>query len=216
MTTLDWVELKYSFRNWYRNTWPGKIGIYISNRLHVSHSAKTTLKHGQWYDTDTRLFESVFGLLVQFVEIELANHAFLDDTDPFVIEYKSTSRFNRWKNKQEWNERLGLEYLDWASNLGEESPYQAECAKKTKELYLWYKHERPNRVDPYDKINEFSSKFIDAPGASTLDDRFSRSNQMTEEYKKWLYDVCDLERQQYEEDTRKAQEVLEIRQGLWT
>ncbi len=110
------------------------------------------MKKGQYYDTDEKLFLAVFSMLIDYVENEVAHLSKIcpaDEQHPNILAYQRASWFDRWWNRDLWNERLALAHFDWEMTLGEEHPRQASAAKEIQELYLWYKHIRPKRFDPH-------------------------------------------------------------------
>ena len=127
--------------------------IWRSHMFHVRG-----IRKGTYYDTDVYMFHALFSMLVDYVEIECAHmnrisfrFRTLPDTEMSSEQllYNITPWFDRLINRAKWNERLGLDYLNWEIALGDESPRQSNAAKQIKELYEWYKYERPNRPDSY-------------------------------------------------------------------
>lgn len=139
-----------------------------------------SLKPG-YYDSDTRMLHGMFSLLEDYVEIELA-----------VL--------NEWAEKQDEENppvkksarEHGISHLDWEMDLEEE--LQAKSAKEIKELYLWWKDVRPNRLDPWDIIKEMKDK---------------------EDESKYVH-FEELEQEQYDEDTEMLIRLVKIRKALWT
>lgn len=140
---LDYLQ---NFIYWPKNQ-IHKIRCYIINRwITKSHALTSTLERGQWHDLDSRLLNSAFDELVNFVEIELAC---------------MNTNLSEKKYKTHWRGRCpdaGIDYLKWAlelknddnghSNKGQPSR-QALAAQETLALYQWWKTERLNRPDPY-------------------------------------------------------------------
>jgi hypothetical protein len=101
------------------------------------------LRRGEWYDSDTRVFEACFQILVDYVEKELAWMQLLTEGH--------ARWYHRWvpiKNGRE----LGLRYLAWEVQLGDDSPHQSQSSAIIKDLYLWYKDVRPARIDPWNAL----------------------------------------------------------------
>ena len=103
-----------------------------------------SLKPG-YYDVDTRLFHGAFDLLVEFCEVELAHMEMFKVKVPW------------WKSRRAYQkahaEELVMKYFDWAENYKDENdPTQghpkAQYHKELRELYVWWKHTRPARLDP--------------------------------------------------------------------
>lgn len=131
-TGLDYIQDIILFPyDVYRN-----IRYYIRNRyITKTHVLPTSLKPGQWYDLDTRILHGVFTSLVDFVEQEkghMWNITRSNDESTFSSKRQS-----------------GLAYLDWEIGLGDECPNQSAAAKEIKELYTWWKYQRPQRPDPW-------------------------------------------------------------------
>jgi hypothetical protein len=140
--------------------------------------------------------------------------------------------FKRWLQKHYWNEQLGMAHLRWAGTLDDPSipefqrmHSQAETARRTLELYQWYKWERDARPDPHDepfigeKYHGGEDRFEDIPLSpvnSTGPGSYSRMREITKEYRDYLTHIYSEEERNANEDTRRAQQLLEIRRGLWT
>lgn len=129
---LDWIQdiALYPHDVYYA------IKTYLKNRyVTKTHLLSTNLTPGTWYDLDTRLLYGCFTSLVDFVEEEKVH----------MWRFMSKNERPKFSSKEE----AGIAYIDWEISLGDESPSQAQSAKEIKELYLWWKHERPNRIDPW-------------------------------------------------------------------
>ena len=83
-----------------------RIRIYLDNIWYQTHTAKTTLEKGKWYDTDTRLFYCVFGLLEQFVEGECARLYIICFPDKV-----KKPAFFKYTKKRVSNGEFGINYL---------------------------------------------------------------------------------------------------------
>lgn len=122
--------------------------IYIKNRFFdKTHTLQTRLKKGQYWETDDKILHGCFEALVDFVEVET--------TTMMLWCYKEESkkywryRFKPLRFKSIRSRELGLKYLRFSMN---ETDHEIErCAKDQEiiKLYLWWKDERPSRVDPY-------------------------------------------------------------------
>jgi hypothetical protein len=220
---------------------------HLRNRLFARYYLidLKAMGRGEWRDTDYRLFEAVFQLLVDFVENECAHLSKIcydsdslhdPETHPAIREWHAVSRWNRWKNRQQWNERLGMAHLEWEATLDDPSRgefernySQAEKGRKSLELYRWYKYERPKRVDPWEAYPEpeahyvhektgepLPGKFKNMMESEQTEDGYWKMRELTEPYREYLDKGAKLEQDQYQEDTERAQQVLAIRQGLWT
>lgn len=140
---LDYLQ---NYVNWPKDQ-IHKVRCYINNRwITKSHALTSNLERGQWHDLDTRLLNSSFDELVNFVEIELAR---MNINSP-EKKYK-THCYGRCPD-------AGIDYLKWASELtnddnchsnSRQPSSQALAAHETLALYQWWKMERPNRPNPY-------------------------------------------------------------------
>jgi len=103
-----------------------------------------SLPRSQYYDLDVRMLHANFQLLVDYVEKELA-----------WLNYITTGKY-RWYHR--WlpvrDPEAGLAHLDWEIQLGEDSPFQSRAAEKIKGLYHWWTVDRPQRVDPWQVIED--------------------------------------------------------------
>lgn len=146
---------------------------------------------GQYYDIDVKMFLSVFSMLVDYVEGELAHLSKIcadDSSSPEVIAYTRATWIDRWLNRNQWNRRLGLAHLEWDISLGEKNPGQSSTANEVRDLYLWYKDIRPNRPDP-DEI---------FPNVDDWQQYFNLANKYSDE------------------DDEMLCRVIRIRHGMWT
>lgn len=110
----------------------------------------------------------------------------------------------------------GLDYLDWAISLGDESPAQAAAAREVKELYFWWTDIYQNRPDPmiasgwsaYCETEDSLQIFATDPSMQILSDKdagtiaFDRLNAIEENYKN--------------EDTEMLIRLIRVRDYLWT
>jgi hypothetical protein len=169
------------------------IKIYIRNRfIDKIHYLKTDLTPGEYYDLDTRILHALFNELVNFVEGEQAH---------LMLSYKD----RKYKFVGGKCEKAGLDYLEWACNLKLDESYgfspedeeygkltdQAESSRKIKQLYDWWKKERPNRVNPYDIVSKKT-------------------------HGKYYYRLIgEIEDQYNDNDTEMLIELIKIRNHLW-
>ncbi len=175
-TGLRWVQDVVFY---IPDTWES-IGHYCRNRfIQRVHLIDTKWPPGHWMDTDERILRGVMEALVFYVEIDCG----------------------AWGTKKDPRE-AGLEHLDWEAGLVHEDwvdddlvgtpTDQAERAMEVKSLYLWWKDERPARLDPYDFVDE------EAEGL--------------ERYKECIR----MEEEQQEEDDNNLIRVIKARHGMWT
>lgn len=171
-------DLYYTIRVYIRNRWIDKL-----------HYLKTGLKPGEYYDLDHRILCGLFNELVDLVEIEYAH-------------------LSRWAKEKKYKfvkgrcVEAGLDYLNWASSLTYDDDYgidekdkdkpttQAVAAKKTLELYNWWKN-RDNRPDPYDLFKK-------------------------QDDSKYYLKIDEMERKYDEEDTEMLISLIKIRSHFWT
>jgi hypothetical protein len=167
---------------------------YIRNRwVDKTHYLKTGLKPGRYHEMDSRILHGLFNELVDFVEVDLAHLSLWDRTKKYTF-----------KNGR--SIEAAYAYFDWVTNLKYNEDYgyskdspdygtlteQAKSYTKVKELYEWWKNERPNRVDPFDIFTK------EAHG------------------NKYFKLIDEREKLYEQEDTNKLIELIKIRGSLWT
>jgi hypothetical protein len=216
-----------SFFRRIRRLWKDKVYYPIRYRIiDKYHIVKTDLKPN-YYDKDTIMLHACFSLLVDYVEKECAWMYELNEQS----EQRSNNQtynslldrvkglWNLYLRRKCWkpNEKQGLAYLDWASSLtldegwgiASDDPHygqpsqQALYAREIKQLYLWWKHEYANRIDPYDMYdhNDFSDKepcFLGCP--------YSRTAAKL---------IQDTEDKYIREEEEMLIRLMKIRKGLW-
>lgn len=183
------------------------VEVYVRNRwIDQTHTIKTGLEPGHYYEFDTKILHGLFNELVDYVETEISH------TMKFYEDRKYKFKNGRCK-------QAGLDHLDWAINLTFGSDYgineydpdynkptpQAISAMIIKDLYLWWTEIRPNRFDPmtlYDKNNIGD------------DDLFSNSS-MSEIKSKVFDKIHEIEQQYDKEDTDMLIKLVCIRQNIW-
>ena len=176
--------------------------------LHYFRRRKNTvrmkaLKRAQWYDCDTRLFEAAFQILVDYVEGELSWMQLITDG--------KARWYHRWLSVPDARER-GLKLLEWEIQLGDDSISQSEAASEIRDLYLWYKDVRPNRIDPFSEVPD--RPFIyDSENLTFDEDGMLESD---EEYSKAVMEAFRKEEKQEEEDTAQLVRLMKIRRSMWT
>jgi hypothetical protein len=192
------------------------------------------MPRGACWDCDSRLFHGVFQILVNYVEGEKAHLSkiFLteDEIDSELLAYAKASRWDRWRNRAHWNERLGMAHLRWEAalddpNMGTEyiNTRQAQDAREVLALYKWYKWEFPVLEK---QLNE--EEYTGGPCYVGPDDQptnelrgeeygsFIRMNALTPEYREWMRDHGDRLEAFEEEITEKTCAVIRLRRGMWT
>ena len=206
---------------------------YLNNRWFTkSHALTSRLKRGEWHDFDARLLHAAFDELINFVEIEQA-----------WMEVVCLSKEERKKYRIPWYRRLfrigawqcpeaGITYLQWASKLkldedgrDKDSPEfgqptsQAQAAQEILFLYTWWKHDRPDRFDPYEASgwSDHSKEKLKTAKESDDDDFFDNLMEDKSEAYKDSVTLCHkLEKEQEEEDTTMLIRLVKIRHHLWT
>jgi len=192
-TGLDTIQdIVYFPYDVYRN-----FKYYIINRfVDRTHLIDTKLTPGKWHEVDTVLLHGIMETVVNYVEVQLAHKhnigCELGDC-PIIIDKREA----------------GLVHLDWEISLGEESPVQSERAKVVKEVYLWWKDERPKRPDPHDVTGwtEYCEEFGWWPDRK--DEDKDRAREIIEE-------LNFLDEFYYTVDSDMMKKVIDIRQGMWT
>jgi hypothetical protein len=194
--------------------------VYPHNTLHIS-----SLKRGDWYDVDTKMFEAMFTLLCEYVENECA-HMMLMDTKKYSLLTRLKHRWLPRTLRRPFSRKLGLEYLDWMMNVEDCHQYQVDMCQMTKDLYLWYNDEYPLLQDPYETLKDPEFLFLDSNDNPT--NEFTSSNQVIKgknysvmnrfhpNYSKLLENVHDIEESQKNLIDTKLEDLLAIRRSLWT
>jgi hypothetical protein len=164
------------------------VKYYIRNRYFDKlQYLNTGLQPGKYYDFDTRILHGLFNELVNFVEIELAHLGNWDRNKKYIFKHgrcvEAAYDYFEWASDLKHDEEHGFSSDD--PNYGKPTD-QAKNAIKIKELYEWWKYERPNRINPYSPTKE--------------------------NYKNSL----DIEEEYETEDTNKLIELIKIRKSFWT
>lgn len=185
-------DLWNSFRNYWNNRFVFK-----------THCLKTGLPPGRFHELDDRMLHGLFNELVEFVEYDLAHaHAWGDNKDKY--------EFKRGRCAE-----AGVDHLEWASGLkfGKEEGFkkgdpgwgkptpQAKAALVIKELYKWWKEDRPSRLDPME-VSGWSSACEGEASEKSKKAAFKRLSDLEESYEK--------------EDERMLVKLIKIRKSLWT
>jgi len=175
------------------------------------------LRRGQWYDTDTKMFEAMFTLLCEYVENECAHMELMD-----------TKKYSRWTRlRHRWLPRqfrktlsreLGLANLDWAINEPDCQQDQRDTAEMTKNLYMWYTEEYPLMQDPYEMATDPEFIFVDVNSNPTNEmitgDGYM--NKFHPQYNLMLNTIREIENTQNNLIDAKLEDILAIRRSLWT
>jgi len=207
--------------------WPldklNDVRYYINNRwVTRSHSLTAhprDIKPGDWCDVGNRFLPCLFNELVDFVEVEQAWHCVIWD-DEARKKYQPPWWRRGWLRWRTWRcPEAGMAHLIWASGLknDDDSPtHQAKAAKEIIDLYVWWKHIRPQRPDPHDASGwtaycasrrEQNRDFFD------FEDKTPEEAEMS---KKALDMSNELEVKYEQEDEDMMIRLIKVRQSLWT
>lgn len=176
--------------------------------IHQSHVIRTGLPLGGYSDADIRIEAGLFNTIVEFVEEEMA-HSY-DSASDWYLDPKNDDEDKEVYEPIEDRREAGLAHLDWEISLND-SPIQSQRAVEVKDIYLWIKDIRPNRMDPHDhkEWNEYCDSrecIFDQP----------KSDEDRVLVRRLLKEVHDLERQQKDEDTEMLIRIVRVRENLWS
>jgi hypothetical protein len=187
-----------------------EIKYYVRNRwIDKTHYFQTGLEPGHYYEFDHRLLHALFNELVIFVETEYASMA------------KWNNKDKKYKFKNGRCVEAAMDYFDWCCKLKFDKNYgvnkkhpdygkftpQALAAQKIKELYLWWKDIRPNRLEP---AKAAGINWDERAEESLLGGKVTRKE--LSEFKKLEKIEADYEK----EDTKMLIELIKIRKELWS
>jgi hypothetical protein len=221
---------------------PNKINdvrYYLNNRFtSKTHALTSTLKRGQWHEFNERLLFCSFDSFVDHIEIENAwSHLVWSDKETRA-KYKMPWWRQRWYTRwfMEWRSpEAAIAYLEWEMSLRNTEWYaetdplydtpttQAIAAKEKWNLYYWWKHVRPHRVDVHEYCGwnaycEERRLGVLSKGGELGDYIFDNdeSNQDKERSRKILKDMDALEKQFSSEDEDMLIRLVKLRDSLWT
>lgn len=232
------VRSEEPFRYWLNETVPdffhdlGKsiMAPYHNTRQWIRHNffdkyhvINTGLKPG-YYDSDTRMLNGMFALLVDFVEVEKAwIHVVFDKEARTTFTYPWYSlgwlRFKSFRNPA-----AGIAHLAWEMSLDDpnldeysQSPSQAASAREQLALYDWWTNIRPNRIDPYDASGwtDYCERSRAENGKYYLweDERSPEDTAISQASLNKLHEI----EQAYEaEDEEMLIRLIRVRRHLWT
>lgn len=168
-----------------------------------------------YHDGDTRMLHGMFSILVDFVEIEKAHmqYVFSENTDPRPWYARRPFRFLSYRDAQ-----AGLEYLAWemslddGSEFGQDNVTQSHAAREIHSLYMWWKHQRPQRLDPYDASGwtDYCKQHYENTERDFLDEH---ADDQTGPLLKRLHEIEDSYSQ---EDQDNLIRLVKVRNHLWT
>jgi hypothetical protein len=187
------------------------------------HKLQTGLSPG-YHGIETQMMNVNFNLLKDFVECELAWHAYAW-TPEFEKERTWCSKhmpfyykFKRWFNPFR-SRKWAFTYFEWASKLDDtslppdqRSVHQAISAREIRDLYLWWVDSVPNR-----KTHERPKYSDQGLGSlSALDSDFNREEEDYKEYRRVKELNDELAKKWAEEDDEMIVRLVKIRRSLWT
>ena len=114
---------------------------------------------------------------------------------------------------------FGIKSLELDINESEH-PQTVERSKKILKLYKWWNEERPNRPDPWERVNTLSEKedwtspFVKKQNTDGTIEFVMK--EQTPQMKRAVKAASIKESQQYEEDTKMLIKLMKIRDSLWT
>jgi hypothetical protein len=176
------------------------------------HVVNTGLKPG-WHDTDTRILNANFQMLCDYVEVELAWIYYVFRCEEGL---KHPTPWYKRPFAQFRSKELGIKSLELDINEGEH-----EGSKKILKLYKWWTEERPNRPDPWKRVDKLYEKedlmfpFIKKECKEDGTVEFVMKEQ-SPQLKRAIKAAAIKENQQYEEDTKMLIKLMKIRSSLWT
>jgi len=169
----------------------------------------------EYVENDTLMIHAMFEILENFVMNEKSYmwHVFSDD---IPAPKNDEERFDYAMKHLDWEIALcGENDLQNSWKCGKQS--QSHVAKETKELYLWWKYDRPERTDPFE--NMWYQKYHEMRKARGFDE-FSLKNDNTpaeeEIYKKAMDLSTELENDYRKEDEEMMIRLVKIAPGMWT
>lgn len=199
-----------------------------------THLVNTGLAPGKYYELETRMLHGMFNSLVDFVEVEKANHMVMwsdkDKIEKYNVPWWRHNRLFFWTT---WRSaEAGKDHLKWEANLDDPAldindrcPGQAIHARETIILYTWWTQIRLPREDDsaYEvcKFNEFSKRMEALYGEDWLFGRLrSGSPQLSAthraEYDQINASITELEVKWETEDDDMLIRLIKLRRSLWT
>lgn len=219
------VDKLYDIKYYCINRWVSK--------THQLTASKKDLKPGEWCDVGGRFLPCLFNELVDFVEIELAGSKLMwMDKEEFKKQNAPFWARGLFKTRTWRSRELGMEYLNWASNLTYDSDWgcsrddekygelttQALNAREIMALYNWWTKIYPTRPDPDDESG--FAAYYDAKAEANGGKLRWNYDEKTEEDRKTVKHLLDetnrIEQLYEEEDTEMMIRLIKVRDGLWT
>jgi len=197
------IDIWWSIRNRYLT-----IKYYISHRTYNrQHIIRTGLGPG-FSDVVEKMLYTNFTMLVDFIEIEKAWMYYIFNQRGVHPYPWYMRQFKKFRSKE-----YGLAYLAWEMSLDDAiNKRQRQSAQEQLELYTWWTHIRPNRIDPYDHpeyVDILNSRSKLEPNQKGYDIQSTEIRRVTKM-------VIQIEEDQEKEDNNMLVRLVKIRQGLWT
>ena len=189
--------------NWKYRWWDAVYFIRWKILRHTNVIKIKTLEPG-YHDKPEILIHANFQILVDFVEREWGCKTLEELNEKVIIEEESSDSNTQWLDSAKEQNRNSREIFD---------------------LYLWWTSLRPNRINPYDYIDEKIrpvNVFVPVEWydkEKTKPSMYRRDNQNTEheaEYTKKIHEICKIEEDQLKEDTDMLVKLIGLRNHLWT
>jgi hypothetical protein len=219
------VDKLYDIKYYCINRWVSKTHQLTAN--------KKDLKPGEWCDVGGRFLPCLFNELVDFVEIELAGSKLMwMDKEEFKKQKAPFWARGLFKTRTWRSRELGMEYLNWASNLTYDHDWgcskdhekygelttQALNAREIMALYIWWTKIYPTRPDPDDESG--FAAYYDAKAEANGGKLRWNYDEKTEEDRKTVKHLLDetnrIEQLYEKEDTEMMIRLIKVRDGLWT
>ena len=197
-------------------------GYWLYNISTKSHISETGLKPGKYHGRDEVMLYSIFGIIVDYVEVECAYE--------WVFCNSSKYRFTPWqKFKHNFtkfrNPKFGVEFL--CESVNGTSLERLEFDHRVLQLYKWWTFDRPRRILPdvfsvqktehlesyIDELFKTDSLMVDM----SIDDIHDKYPELVDSQKE-IYEECEraeLLQQWYDaEDQFMAKRAIDIRLQL--
>jgi hypothetical protein len=227
---LDYVQ---NFLNWPADR-INDVRYYINNRWvtrsHACTAHPSDIKPGDWCDVGNRFLPCLFNELVDFVEIEQAWHHVLWDEESRK-KYQPPWWRKGWLRWRTWRSpEAGMAHLIWASGLKNDNTWglnsnhpeygqpthQAKAAKEIIDLYVWWKHIRPQRPDPHDASGWTAYCEAKREGGREFFDFEDKTPEEAAMSKAAIEKSMDIEKEQDQEDEDMMIRLIKVRGSLWT
>jgi len=197
---------------------------YVSCRfIDKYHIINTGLPSNEYHEFSTRSLHGMFNMLVDFVEVEAAWKSIWCMSTEDRKKVKGLTLLNNyWPYITEYrNPEIGLNHLKWEMTLDsdklpshEKSIHQAATAREIWDLYHWWKHIRPKRIDPMD-ASGWSEWCDNHKMKDVLEDQDTTTASRRQ--KRDILDRCyEIEQNYHAEDEAQLIRLVKIRQSIWT